>query len=125
LDNRILSGFREIVGLYLSTDALILEVGKCNLDPWRQLGFAFNELLFFRWTLTDTESDRGNLYHSTNLDGIPSMSDLMEQASVLDQAEEHLRGAKNTNWSFETRQIQNVQKQGQLEGRLQQIEQEP
>jgi novel plant SNARE len=60
------------------------------------------------------------------LDGIPSLSDPVERATALDQAEERLRGAQGTKRSFkmETRLIQDVQKRRQLEGRLQRMEQE-
>ena len=60
------------------------------------------------------------------LDGIPSLTDPVERASALDQAETRLKGAEGTKRSFkmETRLIQDVQKRRQLEGRLQRMEQE-
>lgn len=60
------------------------------------------------------------------LDGIPSLTDPVERASALEQAEQRLKGAEGTKRSFkmETRLIQDVQKRRQLEGRLQRMEQE-
>lgn len=60
------------------------------------------------------------------LDGIPSLSDPIERATALEQAEDRLRGAQGTKRSFkmEIRLVQDVKRRRELEGRLQKMEQE-
>lgn len=60
------------------------------------------------------------------LDSIPSLSDPVERASALDQADDRLRSAQGTKRSFkmETRLVQDVQQRRHLESRLQKMEQE-
>lgn len=60
------------------------------------------------------------------LDSIPSLSDPVEKATALDQADDRLRSAQGTKRSFkmETRLVQDVQQRRHLESRLQKMEQE-
>jgi DNA repair ATPase RecN len=59
------------------------------------------------------------------LDNVPSLSDPVEKASALDQAEERLKGAQGTKRSFkmETRLVQDVKQRRKLEKRLQKLDQ--
>mmetsp|Transcript_88496 Transcript_88496/g.132610 ORF Transcript_88496/g.132610 Transcript_88496/m.132610 type:complete len:245 (-) Transcript_88496:15-749(-) len=60
------------------------------------------------------------------LDGVPSLSDPLERASALEQADDRLRGAQGTKRSFkmEIRLVQDVGERRRLEGRLQKMDQE-
>lgn len=60
------------------------------------------------------------------MDNVPSLSDPVERASALDQAEERLKGAQGTKRSFkmETRLVQDVKQRRKLEKRLQKLDQE-
>lgn len=60
------------------------------------------------------------------LDSVPSLSDPVERASALDQAEERLKGAQGTKRSFkmETRLVQDVKQRRKLEKRLQKLDQQ-
>lgn len=60
------------------------------------------------------------------LDGIPSLGDLLERASQLEQAEDRLRSAKGTQRSFkmEIRLVQDIKERRRLEQRHKKMEQE-
>ena len=60
------------------------------------------------------------------LDGVPSLSDPVERASALEQADERMRSAQGTKRSFkmEIRLVQDVQERRRLEQRLQKMDQE-
>uniref|UniRef100_A0A7R9ZN25 t-SNARE coiled-coil homology domain-containing protein n=1 Tax=Craspedostauros australis TaxID=1486917 RepID=A0A7R9ZN25_9STRA len=60
------------------------------------------------------------------LDRIPSISDPVEVAAALDEVEDSIKSAQGTKRSFkmETRLVQDVQQRRQLEGRLQNLDQQ-
>lgn len=60
------------------------------------------------------------------LDSVPSLSDPVERASALEQADDRLKRAQGTKRSFkmETRLVQDVKERRRLDGRLQKMEQE-
>mmetsp|Transcript_9245 Transcript_9245/g.26402 ORF Transcript_9245/g.26402 Transcript_9245/m.26402 type:complete len:237 (-) Transcript_9245:336-1046(-) len=80
-----------------------------------------NDIEYWDDTLTDQIAEIQQI-----LDRIPSLSDPVERASALDNADDQIRSAQGTKRSFkmETRLVQDVQQRRQLEGRLQKLDQE-
>mmetsp|Transcript_22396 Transcript_22396/g.41709 ORF Transcript_22396/g.41709 Transcript_22396/m.41709 type:complete len:245 (-) Transcript_22396:234-968(-) len=60
------------------------------------------------------------------LDGVPSLSDPLERASAMEEADDRLRGAAGTKRSFkmEIRLVQDINERRRLEGTLQTMDQE-
>lgn len=60
------------------------------------------------------------------LDGVPSLSNPVERASAMEEADDRLRGAAGTKRSFkmEIRLVQDIKERRRLEGNLQKMDQE-